>query len=61
MIENKTKHTFVLTIDEATAQTAKKDPILFGHIKVILMMNGMEREHGQLVKGGLHYMRTVQA
>lgn len=61
MIENKTKHTFVLTIDNATGEAAEKNPVLMGKLKLHAMMLGMESKHGKLNKQGMHYMRTVEA
>lgn len=61
MIEIKSKHTFILTIDEKTAQAARGDDAIFGKLRVLLAMNGMTFENGRIVKSGIYFKRAIES
>jgi hypothetical protein len=59
MIENPSKHTFIVTIDKATVDASKENPEIINDISILLMMNGLTKEDATIIKGkGIYYKKT---
>ena len=59
MIENPSKHTFIVTIDKATVDASKRNPEIINDVSMILMMNGLTKEDVTVIKDkGLYYKKT---
>jgi hypothetical protein len=62
MIENPSKHTFIVTVDAATVQLAKTFPVIINDVQKILGENGLTKNDVTVIKGkGLYYKKTVIA
>jgi hypothetical protein len=55
MIENITKHTFILTIDKKTLVEARKDVDARERLSIILASGGFKLGDGTVRKDGLYY------
>jgi hypothetical protein len=62
MIDNPSKHTFIVTVDAATVQLAKTFPVIINDVQKILGENGLTKNDVTVIKGkGLYYKKTVIA
>lgn len=58
MIENKTKHTFIVTIDAATMRDAMKNNVVLEKIEAIINGLGMDKSCQRKNPHGMYYTVT---
>ncbi len=61
MIENPSRHTFIVTVDAATVQLAKTFPLVKSDVQRILAEKTLTKQDVTVIKGkGLYYKKTIE-